>query len=266
MQNAITGFQTYLNKFNSGRYAIEANYNIAEIYNGRKDFSNAIVGYAYVAAKAPNRFAEKSVLQAARISYFELKNYPDAELYFSQLKEIASQPDVQLEAMRGLLRTQYKLNQWKDAVPNAQDLLTRKGIATDDRMMANMVIAKSHQLNNNNEAATSAFKTVISLGKSEFAAEARYQLAYILLQQNKLGEAERAAFEVINKAGSYEYWTTKAYILLGDIYWKQKDYFNAEATLKSVAENATIPELKKEAQTMLQSVIEDKNANSKVSQ
>ncbi len=266
LQNAMTGFQSYLNKFKDGRYAIEANYNIAEIYNGRKDFANAIIGYAYVASKAPNKFAEKSVLQAARISYFELKNYADAELYFTQLKEIASQPNVQLEAMRGLLRTQYKLNQWKDAVPNAQELLTRKGIATDDKMMANMVIAKSHQLNNNNEAATAAYKTVISLGKSEFAAEARYQLAYILFQQNKLADAEKAGFEVINKAGSYEYWTTKAYILLGDIYWKQKDYFNAEATLKSVGDNATIPELKQEAQTMLQAVIEEKNANSKVSQ
>lgn len=266
LQNALIGYQSYLTKFATGRYVLDANYKMAEIYNSRKDFANAITGYAYVASKAPNRYAERSVLQAARISYFELKNYTDAELYFIQLKEIASQPDIQLEAMRGLLRSQYKLNQWKDAVPNAQELLTRKGIATDDKMMANMILAKDHQSNNDNEAATSAYRAVISLGKSEFAAEARYQIAYILFQQNKLADAEKAAFDVINKAGSYEYWTTKAYILLGDIYWKQKDYFNAEATLKSVADNATIPELKQEAQTMLQSVIEEKNANSKVSQ
>ncbi|MDQ6814150.1 MAG: tetratricopeptide repeat protein, partial [Bacteroidota bacterium] len=264
LQNAQNGFIDYLKKFPAGRYSVDANYKVAEIYNGRKDYQNALIGYTFVASKAPNKFAEKSVLQAARINFFELKNYVDAEIYFSQLKSLATQPDIQLEAMRGLLRAQYRLNQWKDAVPNAQELLTQKGIATDDKMMANMVIAKSHQVNNDMDAAKASYRTVIGLGKSEFAAEARYQLAFIDFQQNKFSEAEKAAFEVVNKAGSYEYWTTKAYILLGDIYFKQKDYFNAESTLKSVSENATIPELKQEAQQKLDAVIAEKNVNSKV--
>ncbi len=264
--NALTGFKNYLSKFPDGFYALEANYNIAEIYNSKKEYSNALIGYTYVASKAPNKFAEKAVLQAARIYFFELKNYEEAEKYFVQLKGITSLANTKLEAMRGLLRSQYRLNKWADATANAQDLLLQKGIATDDKMMANMVIAKSLQLNNDNGGAIATYKTVISLGKSEFAAEALYQVAFILNQQNKSTEAEKAAFEVIKKAGSYEYWTTKAYILLGDIYWKEKDYFNAEATFKSVAENASAAELKQEAQTKLDAVIADKNLNSKVSQ
>ncbi|MDB5248912.1 MAG: hypothetical protein JWQ40_3306 [Segetibacter sp.] len=263
-QNALTGFKTYLGKFPNGRYSINANYYAAEIYNTRKDYANAVIGYTYVASKAPNRFAEKSVLQAARLNFFEIKNYENAEKYFMQLKNLATQPDIQLEAMRGLLRSQYRLNKWMEAVPNARDLLTQKGIATDDKMMANIVLAKNFQLNNEFDLAITNFRTVIALGKSEFAAEARYQVANILFQQNKLSEAEKAAFDVVNKAGSYEYWTTKSYILLGEIYFKQKDYFNAEATLKSVSENATIPELKQEAQKKLQEVINEKNVNSKV--
>jgi tetratricopeptide (TPR) repeat protein len=175
---------------------------------------------------------------------------------------VATQPSVKLEAMRGLLRSQYKLSKWAEAVPNAQELLQQKGIATDDKMMANMVLAKSSQ--SNNDLATSYYRTVVNLGKSEYAAEARYRIAEILLLQNKPLEAEKAAFEVINKAGSYDYWITKAYILLGDVYFIQKDYFNAEATLKSVVENAANPELKAEAQQKLDKVIEEKNRNSKV--
>ena len=56
--------------------------------------------------------------------------------------------------------------------------------------------------------------------------------------------AEKTAFELIKKQSSFEFWITKAYILLGDIYLAQKDEFNAIATYKSVAENATIEELK----------------------
>jgi nitroimidazol reductase NimA-like FMN-containing flavoprotein (pyridoxamine 5'-phosphate oxidase superfamily) len=62
------------------------------------------------------------------------------------------------------------------------------------------------------------------------------------------------------------YWVTKSYVLLGDIYLKQKDLFNAEATYKSVVDNATIAELKAEAQQKLDAVLEEKNKTNKVEQ
>jgi len=264
--NALRGLQDYITKFPDGHYAIDANYQAAEILNSKQAYVEALQNYAFVAAKAPNKYAETSVLNAARICYFELKDYSKAEQYYLQLKGLATAPENKLESMRGLLRCQFKLAQWADAVPNAQDLLQQKGLATDDKMMASMVIAKSYQLNNQPEAAITAYKAVVELGKSEFAAEARYHVAEILLAQGKLPEAEKAGFEVVNKAGSYDYWITKAYILLGEVYYQEKDYFNAEATLKSVTENAANPDLKKEAQDKLDIVVADKNKNSKVEQ
>jgi len=144
--------------------------------------------------------------------------------------------------------------------------LQEKGIATDDKIMAQMVIAKNYQNNNQLDEASEAYKTVVALGKNEYSAEARYRIAEILFLQNKLPDAEKAGFDVINKAGSYDYWITKAYILLGDVYFKEQDYFNAEATLRSVVQNATVPELKQEAQQKLDAVLAEKNKNSKVVQ
>jgi len=135
--------------------------------------------------------------------------------------------------MRGLLRCQYKLSQWSEAFANAGDLLQQKEIAADDKAMANMVLAKNYQNNQQPDEAIAAYKNVTAIGKSEYAAEARYRIAEILLMQSKnTAMQKKAAFDVIHKAGSYDYWITKAYILLGDIYLDEKDYFNAEATLK----------------------------------
>jgi len=39
--------------------------------------------------KRQNKYAEASIVQAARIEYFELKDYATAEKYFEQLKSIA---------------------------------------------------------------------------------------------------------------------------------------------------------------------------------
>jgi len=261
---ALNGLNDYIKKYPDGKNLIDASYQAAEIYNTRKDYANAVKYYETVAAKAPNKYAELSALQAARISYFELKDYTNAEKYFTRLKEIAVTPDNKLESMRGLLRCQYKLAKYADAVPNAQELLQQKGIATDDKMMANMVVAKGFQSNNQPDDALATYRQVVALGKSEYSAEARYRIAEILLAQSRYADAEKAGFEVINKAGSYDYWITKAYILLGDVYYKQQDYFNAEATLKSVSENAADNTLRKEAQDKLAIVVAEKNKNSKV--
>ena len=261
---ALNAFNNYLQKFPDGVYAMDANFYRGEIYSGKKDWNNALTGYETVAANAPNNFAEKAILAAARINFFELKNYAKAETYYIQLGREASNQENQLEAMRGLLRCQYQLQKWTEAAANAKDLAAAKGSSNDDKALANMAIGKSHSINKQHDQAIANFKTVVQLNKAALAAEARYEIADSWFELNKLGDAEKAAFEVINKSGSYDYWVTKAYILLGDVYFKQKDYFNAKATFQSVVDNTIEPTLKSEAQTKLAQVTEEESKSSKV--
>lgn len=266
MNGASNGFRDYLGKFPDGRYLIEANYFTAEILVANKDLKSSLPYYIAVAGKAPNRYAERSALQVARIYYFELKEYEKAEPYFIQTKSLATQQENRLEAMRGLLRCQFKAQKWADAAPNAQELLKENGIATDDRMMASLVVARNHQLNQELDQAITAYRQVMLTGKSEYSAEAQYRVAEIQFVQNKIADAEKTAFDVIKRNGSYEYWVTRSYILLGDIYFKQQDLFNAEATFKSIVDNATIEELKREASQKLDQVLAEKNRTNKVDQ
>ena len=114
----------------------------------------------------------------------------------------------------------------------------------DDIEMANMTIYHQKLIAGDTSAALQIINKVIKSGSSVITAEAHYQLANLYLVQNKLSLAEKTAFDIIKKQASYEYWVTKTYILLGDIYVAQKDSFNAIATYKSVADNATIEPLK----------------------
>ena len=127
-----------------------------------------------------------------------------------------------------------------------------------------MAIAKSYEVNRQYDLALANFKSVVQLNKAGLAAEARYEIASCWFALNKLSDAEKAAFEVINKSGSYDYWVTKSYILLGDVYFKQKDYFNAKATFQSIVDNTIDPTLKSEAQTKLTQVTDEEARSSKV--
>jgi TolA-binding protein len=261
---AEAGFNAYLANFPQGKYAVEANYFLAEINLLQKKNKEALGFYKAVAALSPNKYAERSALQAGRIYYFDFQDYNNASTYYALLKTIALQQENKLEAMRGLLRCQYKTQQFVEAVPNATELLLQKSIATDDRLMAGYIIAKNDQMEKRNPQALQGFQSLLPLGKSEITAEAQYRVGELLFQTDKLDEAEKACFEVIKKYGSYTYWVTKSYLLVGDIYLNQKDYFNAEATFKSVADNAELEELKKEAAAKLALVIAEKEKNNKV--
>jgi TolA-binding protein len=261
---ALNSFGSYLQKFPDGVYAIDASFYRGEIYNSKKDWKNALGGYEPVAANAPNKYAEKAILASARIYFFELKDYTKAETYFTQLNQEASSQENKLEAMRGLLRCQYQLQKWTEAVSNAKDLAVAKGSSSDDKALANMAIAKSYEVNRQYDQAIANFKTVVQLNKAALAAEARYEIASCWFELNKLSDAEKAAFEVINKSGSYDYWVTKSYILLGDVYFRQKDYFNAKATFQSVVDNTIDPTLKNEAQDKLTRATDEEAKSSKV--
>ena len=180
------------------------------------------------------------------------------------MNQVASSQENQLEALRGLVRTYYQTKDYSEANTVAKELLTRKGLSTDDKAIANLVLGKSLQVTNHYEEAITAFKAVAAVNKAAWGAEARYEIANCYFSLSNLSPAEKAALEVIKVTGSYDLWVTKSYILLGDIYMQQKDYFNAKAAYQSVASNSTIPETKAEAQQKLDRAITEEKTNSKV--
>lgn len=262
---AIAGFKNYLSRYPTGSYVLEANFFSSECYRASKEWENALAGYDYVNSKGLNRFFEKATLEAARITYFELKDYAKAKKYFESLTSGSVNQDNQLEALRGLVRCYYQLKDYALANDAAKDLLTKKGLSTDDKSVAFLVLGKSQQLNNDCAGAIASFKSCAAINKAAWGAEARYELASCQFTIGNLAVAEKSALAVIKETGSYDNWVTKSYILLGDIFMQQKDYFNAKATYESVAKNSVIPELKNEAQQKLDKAIEEEKTVSKVS-
>lgn len=238
------GFSKYLELFPSGKHQIEAVYLNAEIAYAAQQYDSAAAYFAKVADQSTNQYAERSALVAARLYYFNFKQYERAEKYFNLLTQIATQQENKTEASRGLLRCQYKLEKWAECAPTAITILEDKSSANDDILMANMVLFHKSILSGDTINSIVILNKVIKFASSTYTAEAHYNLAKIYYDQSKFAVAEKTAFEMIKKQASFEYWVTKAYILLGDIYVGQKDNFNAIATFKSVSENANFDDLK----------------------
>jgi TolA-binding protein len=245
--DAKIGLIKYLSIFPNGKYQIESNYLVAEINYASQNFDSASYYFSKVADLSPNRYAERASLLAARLYYFNLKNFTLAEKYYLKLKELAVQKENVLEALRGVLRCQFKNNKWIEAAPIAKQIIDEKTFGSDDILMANMVLYHDQLLKNDTTGAIQILNKIILNNTSIYTAEAHYELAHLQFLQKNYALAEKTAFDVTKKQASHEFWVTSAYILLGDIYAAQKDWFNALATYKSVTDNANIASLKEEA-------------------
>lgn len=251
---ASNGFIKYLNDFPNGKYQLDAKYLIAEIAYSKDQYDSAAKYFALVAEQAPNKFAERASLLAARLYYFELKQVDKAEHYFTLLSNNAVQQENKNEASKGLLRCQYKLNKWQEAFQNANQIVVDKNAAFDDLQMATMIIYHNLMENKDTTNAIQLLNKINKQSPSSITAEAHYLTAQLYFQTAKYALAEKIAFDVIKKQSAYPYWVTSAYLLLGDIYLAQNDLFNATATYKSVFENADIPELKSLADQKLKAL------------
>ncbi len=261
----IQSLKNYLDKNSNGAYRLDARFFMAVCQQKNKEWVNAVESYEFVIENGVSKYYDRAALELARIYYIEIKNFDSSGKKFEALLNNTNDPEYRLEALRGLVRSQYQRKEVVKAMQSARELLFMKGLSTDDKAIANLLIGQAQLLNQQSDSAIQSFKTVIQLNKSLWGAEARYQLASIYFKIGNENLTEKYAMMVIQETGSYDEWVTRAYLLLGDLFMKQKDYFNAKATFESVANNAKIEALKQEARQKLELAITSEKKSSKIS-
>lgn len=244
---AAQGFRRYLQQFPAGAKEAKARYYLANSLYSAKSFRAARTAYDTVLQQGWGSFSEESAIKAAELAVADTA-WPDAARYYDLLAQHASSNATKVRAYTGLMQSAARMNNAKEAVSYADTVLGLYEVPPAVHDEALMYTVRQRLASGD---ATSGIDSALgSLGQSNnglIAAEARYLSAERLLKSGKLKEAEAAASSNIKKSAGYEYWVVKTYLLLSDILIAEKDYFNARATLQSVAQNARIPELKAQA-------------------
>lgn len=254
----------YLNRFPEGSRMIDALFHKSECLMRSNEKSAALKGYEAICAKGNSPFIDKAAMVAARIYFFDIKDYAAALPYYELSYQHALSEELKAESLRGSLRCLYQTKQTDKGAAVARELLLLKNASTDDKALSYLMIGRNEQQAGLYDKAINTYKQTISLNKGEWAAEAGYSRAVSYYEMKQYDAAEKAAFEVINKNGSYAFWVTKSFLLLGDIYFAQQDYFNAKATYQSVADHAGDADLKKEASDKLDQVKSEALKDSKI--
>lgn len=241
---------TYLEKYPNGAFTTKAYYYKAESYYQLKKMDSALINYNTLLNLPWNEFSEASAKRAASIC-MKNSNYTQAIYYYNILKNSAVNSENLQLAYSGLMQANYDNNLFDQSANYADTILQMSNISPSVMNEVQFFKAKSLQRLNKNDEALSIYEQLQNVDDNDVSNEARYRIAELYFLQDNLKDAEAAANNAIKLNIGGDYWVVKSYLLISDILVKEKDYFNAKATLKSIINNTKNSNLKKEANQKL---------------
>ncbi len=251
---AVSAFDKYLQKYENGRYALNATYFKADCEYKQGNMEAALKGFIYVADKPKGINTERSAATVAYL-YYKQKQYKEAIPYFEKLENISEYPENILAARAGLMRSNYNTGNFVGAESAAQRLLAIDKLSAALSDEAYLTSGKCKLATENYDAALEQFKIVVAGSKNDMGIEAKYNVAYIQFLKSEFKESEKIIFELIQQKPSSPYWMSKSLILLSDCYVAENDNFQAKQTLEGVIENTEDITLRQEAEKKLSILI-----------
>ena len=234
---AIVSYSSYISQFPKGRNIITSYYQRGESYFTKTQYAKALSDYEYVSKRGPNQFDVRATRKAAYIAANFTKQEDKAYEFYKKLAEISNDPDDVYTAQLGAMRGAYATDNASGISQMADKLLANPRATNRDKAEAHYYKGKVAMKSSSYVAAENAFKQVKTLIDNAWAAEAHYQIAYILYERRELTKAQEMALSFSTDYPDYVDWYARSIILLADIFAEQGDLFNAKASLESVIDN-----------------------------
>ncbi|MCB0661586.1 MAG: tetratricopeptide repeat protein [Saprospiraceae bacterium] len=234
---AISGFTSYINKFPNGQNRLTASFHRGNSYYELKKYSEALRDYEYVINRGPSRFYADAIEFAALISYNHEKDFSRAYNYYTLMEKNAPSAEKKFEAQLGAMRSAYRTNNSAAVYENAEKVANNPKATVEQQALANLFIGKISSDKKNFDEALKAFEKVKSQVDNEYAAEARYQIAYIYYVQRELDKSLEICERANRESAGHPYWVAKSVILMADIYTERNDLLSAKTILEAVIEN-----------------------------
>lgn len=239
-KKARSQFERYLAQFPNGSFALNSHFYLAEILYADSEFDKALTGYEYVLAQPDNSFTEAALSKAAGLHY-NAENYNKSLAYFERFAKISNSANNTLNARTGIMRCHFKMANYQACADMASQILASEKVSDIQKRETNYKLAVSLYNLGNKDKAFPILKQLSGDTNSGEGAEAKFLVADILFEKQKLKESENEIMDFIDKNSSHQFWLAKSFILLSDIYLKNGDEFQAKHTLKSIEENYPEP-------------------------
>jgi tetratricopeptide (TPR) repeat protein len=248
---AMPQFNKYIQKFPNGIYITDINYMRAECSFKNNDLPTALVSYNAILDKGLTKYTERCLTQTSFI-YYKQGDYANAARMYQRVENEITNTDVQNNARVNLMKCFLLMKSMDSASVYAAKVVTILHLSGEIYGQAHYLLGKSALARNDKAEAEKQFKDAEkAVPNTEYAAESRYSLCWIMYSNKEYKTAQKALLKEINDYAGYSMWSGKGWLLLADNYLALKDTFNAKYVLQNYIENGDVPELIQQAKDKL---------------
>lgn len=235
---AIKQFNGYLNEFPNGLNALQAHFYVAQLYYKKDLLANAAPHYKYIIEASQNEYTEQALL---RLSQFHLENksWEEALPLLLRLELEANFPQNTIFAQSNLMKANYELENYNEAVSYAEKVLLNSKIDNKIKSDAHIIIARSAMKTGDESRAQTAYAEVEKVATGQMAAEALYYKAYFKTRDGAYEASNKSVQKLAKDFSGYKYYSAKGLVLMARNYYALKDAFQATYILESVISNFT---------------------------
>ena len=235
-KDAIPKFEEYLSKYPQGYHAKKAVYYLADCYYEVDNLPKSVYYYEQLLSEPTSNFTELAAIRAARY-YFNDSQYEKAIPHYERTEHVSSDPEIIFNARTGLMRSNYHIGQYVPAVAYAKLVNSSSLLKPENRLETQYILGMSGYHTKDYADAITSLTYVSKNTTKAIASEAKYMIAKIYYEQDKLTDADTHAREVLKMKPTYDYWIARALVLQTQILIKKGDLFQAEQTILSVLEH-----------------------------
>ncbi len=262
---AIKQFNGYLNQFPNGLHALQSHFYVAQLYYKKDLRENAAPHYKYIVEASQSEYTEEALSRLSQF-YLESKSWNTAIPILLRLEEEANFPQNVIFAQSNLMKANYQLEQYNEAVAYAEKVLTNSKIDNKIKSDAHIIIARSAINTGDEDRAKTAYTKVEKVATGETAAEALYYNAYFKNKEGKHEASNKSVQKLAKDFSGYKYYSAKGLVLMAKNFYALDDAFQATYILESVIGNfAEFDDVVSEAKEELRKIkTEEAKTNSSI--
>lgn len=253
-KQAITFFNNYLNNYPNGIHALQANFQLAELYFSENQQNKSIPYYQKVTQASQNEYTETAWMKLATI-YLQQNKTSEAIQALTKLENIAGYEQNRIFAQANLMKLYEEQNQAQQASVYANKVL--KNNKADKQMLldAKVILARQAFKNNNHQEAQKLFAEIQQQASGALAAESLYYDAYYKNKAQKFEASNQTVQKLAKDYSAHKYFGAKGLIVMAKNYHGLKDSYQATYILENVITNfKQYDDVVSEAQTELKKI------------
>lgn len=232
---AAKSLRSYVKSYPKGYYLNDALYYLSDCYLKGGEREYAIESLTALADRGTNPYTVTVLEKLSELTFAD-KRYDEAAAAYRKLYEATATMSGREDAMTGYVRSTLAGGDAEKIAAMAADVAAHPDAGKTAIRESKFALAEQLRKSGERTEAAKLYKELAGEVRTAEGAVSAYYLLEDLFESGDMEKTEKAVFAYADKEPSQAYWLAKAYILLGDVYVRRGDNFQARATYQSVAD------------------------------